>query len=177
MNAIASHAKLENMHRFLEHGPTGAVVEVGVYQGGSLHYLATRHPDRDFYGFDTFAGMPPESEFDNHHRQGDFQTSLAEVQQHFSELKNVVLIQGLYPDSDVLKPRPITLAHIDADLYSSTLNAMEEVLPRMAPGGRIYCDDAFQRTCHGATLAVCEFCTRHKLILLLDNDQHACIQV
>lgn len=38
--------------------PEGAVVECGVYNGGSVTKIARRFPDRTVYGFDSFEGLP-----------------------------------------------------------------------------------------------------------------------
>src|SRR5262249_53272903 len=74
-------------------------------------------------------------------------------------LGNVQLIKGYYPDSDTIRPDGIALAHVDVDLYSSTLNSLRHLWPLITPGGRIYCDDAFVSTCEGATKALCKFCS------------------
>lgn len=168
--------KLENMDRFLRSGPAGCVVEVGVYQGGSLRYLAERHPTRQFYGYDTFSGMPPVCGLDNHHKEGDFgNTSYEEVRTYLSDLPNVTLIKGFYPQSDTVRPPQIALAHVDVDIYQSTLDAFEHLAPRMTKNGRIYCDDAFVSTCHGATIAFCEFCGRHRRVPQFDAGTHASV--
>ena len=162
------------MSRFLSEGPAGIVIEVGVWKGGSLRYLAGAHPQRVFYGFDTFEGMPETCELDNHHRPGDFgNTSFEEVQRNFADLKNVVLTKGLFPGSDVTGDQPIAMVHCDVDIYVSTLNTFRHLWNRIVPGGRMYCDDAFQATCEGATLALCQFATEIKRIPQFDAGTHA----
>lgn len=166
------------MVRFLSESPQeGIVVEVGVWQGGSIRYLAERFPTRRFFGFDTFEGMPAECAYDNHHKKGDFgDTSFELAKSNLADLTNVQLIQGYFPDSDVgILSDPIVLAHVDVDIYESTLRAFEHLSPMMASGGRIYCDDAFIGTCHGATIAFCEFCGRLKRAPHFDPGSHATV--
>ena len=82
------------------------------------------------------------------------------------------MIKGLYPESDTIKPKPIALAHVDVDLYWSTYNAFCHLKPLMAQGGRIYCDDAFCRGSHGATIAMCRFAHEQSMPILLDKIAH-----
>ncbi len=162
------------MSRFLSQAPPGIVVEVGVWKGGSLKWLSQHHPDRMFYGFDTFQGMPSPAEVDNFHKRGDFSdTSLEDVQRSLSDVNNVILAKGLFPESDITSDQPIALVHCDVDLYESTIKTMRHLWPRVVSGGRIYCDDAFAPTCEGATLAVCEFAVEHRRTLKQDIGNHA----
>ncbi len=165
--------RLANMSRFIAQAPAGIIVEVGVWRGGSLRYLAEQHPRRTFYGFDTFEGMPESCDLDNHHRKGDFgNTSFEEVQRNLADLENVTLVKGLFPDSDVTGDQPIAMVHCDVDLYESTLNTFRHLAPRIVPGGRMYCDDAFQSTCAGATLALCQFAAETSRVPQFDLGSH-----
>lgn len=163
MQQIAANYKLEAMLRFIKTAPPGPIVEVGVYQGGSLARLAST--GRQCFGYDTFKGMPPLESSVDYCRRGDFNdTSLERVGHDLSKYENIKLIPGLYPESDTVNPTEVILAHVDVDLHSSTLNSLRHLWPQMARGGRIYLDDAFVETCHGATLALCEFCSETKAI-------------
>jgi hypothetical protein len=166
--------KLRNMARFIGEAPAGIVIEVGVWKGGSLRFMAERHKERQFYGFDTFQGLPEECEIDNFHRKGDFaDTSLEEALHNLRGLPNVLLTRGLFPASDITGDLPIAMVHCDVDLYESTLNTFRHLWPRIAPGGRLYCDDAFQHTCEGATLALCHFATEIGRVPQFDHGMHA----
>lgn len=158
MNRIAADVKMASMVRFLQNAPMGCIVEVGTYEGGSLVYLAEKFPSRQFYGYDTFTGIPTTCNLDNYHKAGDFRTSFQFVQNNLARFSNIKLIEGVYPTSDSIKPSPIALAHVDVDVYQSTYDSFNHLAPLMAKGGRIYCDDAFVGTCEGATLAVCRYC-------------------
>jgi len=172
-HTTADH-KLINMTRFLKAAPAGIVVEVGVWKGGSIGYLASIFPERQFFGFDTFEGMPESCSLDNHHKRGDFgDTSFEEVGRKLSGLSNVILVKGLFPASDVTAELPIAMVHCDVDLYESTLAVLRHFHARMQPGGRIYCDDAFQATCEGATLALCQFAAETKKVPQFDLGFHS----
>lgn len=168
-----ANGRLQNMSRFISQAPPGIIIEVGVWKGGSLRYLAENHPTRQFYGFDTFEGMPEACPLDNMHKKGDFgNTSFETVKQALSDLKNVTVIKGYFPASDVTGNLPIAMVHCDVDLYESTIRTFRHLWPRVVPGGRMYCDDAFQSTCEGATLALCEFATEIKRIPQFDLGTH-----
>ena len=166
--AVTVLEKLENMTKFLERAPEGIVVEVGVYQGGSLYYLAKRFPQRSFLGYDTFAGLPIPSGFDNHHKQGDFQADYLEVKENLA-LDNVKLYWEFFPTQVHQDLSNIAMAHLDVDLYHSTLNGLRFLYPRLVKGGRIYCDDVYVATCEGATKAYLEFCREMQMNVRSEN--------
>jgi hypothetical protein len=167
--------KLQNMVNWLEQAPDGPVVEVGVFEGGSLIYLASRFPNRQFFGFDTFEGCPIESELDNHHKAGDFRSDFETVKRACAHLKNITLVKGRYPESGECTPNGIVLAHIDCDMYQSTKDSVEKVFPLMAAKSRIYCDDCFVDTCYGATIAFQEVASKIGKPLKIDHGLHAAI--
>jgi O-methyltransferase len=170
--SLISPQRLDNLKAFLRVAPPGAVVEVGTYWGGTLRRLAVACPDRQCYGYDTFTGMPVASGKDNHYKEGDLQVDYDSVLTTMTGVGNVVLVRGLYPWSDYLRPCPVALAHIDVDIYSSTINAMRWIYDLMCPGGRIYCDDAGESECEGATAAMQEFSGEKGLTIEMDPDWH-----
>lgn len=169
---VTAPHKLQNLTRWLTQAPPGPVVEVGVFEGGSLIYLASRFPDRQFFGFDTFEGCPDPSDVDNHHKAGDFKSDFESVQRACSHLKNVTLVKGRYPESGNCTPTGIVLAHVDCDMYESTKGTLEKLFPLMAPVSRIYCDDCFVDTCYGATIAMQEVAATFKKPIKIDNGLH-----
>jgi O-methyltransferase len=167
---ITNKFKLDEMCQFLSM-VEGDVVEIGVFQGGSLVYMAKQFPNRHFYAYDTFEGMPNTSEYDNYHIKGDFKkTSYNFVKNVISNFDNITLIKGIYPESDNIKPK-IIMAHLDVDIYSSTLNSLNYLKNLIVSGGRIYCDDVFWKDCEGATKALIEFCYKEKIIPKMKKGQ------
>lgn len=95
----------------------GLFLEFGVWKGDSIRFLAKTLPDKHFYGFDTFKGLPEKwSEFYPKGHMGLNETPKVPV--------NVTLIEGLFQET--LAPfleehvEPASFVHLDADLYSST---------------------------------------------------------
>lgn len=133
----------------------GVGVELGVYQGGSLAAMAREAPDRQFYGFDTFEGLPAESwSKDEIHRPGEFaDTRFESVRRRMPG--NVTLIRGLFPQC-AIDTGQIAVAHVDFDFYESTRAAIEWLLPRMAARGAIVFDDYEWRNCPGVKRAIDE---------------------
>lgn len=118
---------------------TGLVLEFGVWHGSSLRMIATRFPDQQVHGFDTFEGLPEKWSEENpvgaYSSQGLPEDMPDNVQFH----------KGIF--SDTLPgfldthPGPIRLMNIDCDLYSSTKDIFEKVFDRVVPGTVIVFDE------------------------------------
>jgi hypothetical protein len=128
----------------LERAPAeGRFLEFGVADGSTLDFFARLRPDAEFFGFDSFVGLPEfwKDGFD----QGRFaQTRLPEVP------RNVELIQGWFCDTlPVFMARPgpnaeeIAFIHIDCDLYSSTRDVLMSCAPGLKPGTILAFDEYF----------------------------------
>jgi O-methyltransferase len=146
----------------------GAFVECGVFRGGSalammmaLQYRQCEN--REFYLYDTFAGMPLPEPIDVYH---DGRPALEEWQEKKSmdgrsgwvvstleETRSVVLRSG-YPANNVhlvegmvestipsVVPPEIALLRLDTDFYRSTKHELEHLYPRLQPGGILIIDD------------------------------------
>ena len=139
----------------------GCAAEVGVYRGGTLLFLAKTLLDRTVYGYDTFTGMPPEDPDIDKHRAGEFaNTSLGAVQQLLASENIVKLRPGVFPDSASGEvDETFCFVHIDGDLYSTTLAALEFFYPRLAVGGILAFDDYEWPMCPGVSKAINEFMT------------------
>lgn len=123
----------------------GILLEFGVDRGKSLSYFATRLPQRQFYGFDSFRGNPedwagwnaPKGVFD---RDGQ-QPTMPD---------NVSLVVGLYAESLPVwsgnHHEKIAFIHIDCDLYSSTKVIFDHLGQRLAPGAVLVFDEYFNYT-------------------------------
>jgi hypothetical protein len=145
----------------------GDFVECGVWRGGSMQaiawtLLAEGVKDRDLHLFDTFEGMPPPSEHDR--RTKDSRTADELLQQHdrthriwaYAGLEDVRegmaetaypqervhYVQGMVEDTvPAQAPDRIALLRLDTDWYSSTRHELEQLYPRLAPGGVLILDD------------------------------------
>lgn len=137
----------------------GAAAECGVYCGSTLRMLAKAAPDRRFFGFDTFTGLPAAMwSAGEVHQPGDFaDTSFDAVQQYMASCPHVRLVQGEFPASAGRQEREtFAFVHLDFDFYESTRAALEWFMPRMSPGGVILFDDYEWHRCPGVKRAVDE---------------------
>jgi predicted O-methyltransferase YrrM len=136
----------------------GEVAEVGVYKGGSARLIATYLPHKTVHLFDTFEGMPSTDPKKDCHQKGDFTVSFDIVKNYLSDLKNVRIYKGIFPDtSEPIQDKQFALVHVDVDIYTSIKACCEFFYPRMLPGGVIVFDDYAVKSCPGATQAVDEY--------------------
>jgi O-methyltransferase len=99
-----------------------------------------------FHGFDTFSGMPENNEGEDTLAPGSFAASRADVAAvcRTVGMKPPVLklISGLFADTaDQIGTSPAAIVHIDCDLYASTVDALNAILPRLTQGSVILFDD------------------------------------
>lgn len=127
---------LGNMAKYTREG---IILEFGVYKGKSIKIIAENTKNK-VYGFDSFNGLPEDW-------QGDFiKGSLAcDIPKNLPE--NVELVIGYFEDTleDFLKTHtdPITMIHIDCDIYSATKYILEKCHEQM-DDQCIICFDDFQ---------------------------------
>jgi len=121
---------------------SGDAAEVGVYRGGSAKVICQAKGDRNLHLFDTFEGLPHDSEVDWFFSKGDYSANYEEVKREFAKEKNVHLYKGLFPDTaGPVSDRTFSFVHLDVDLYSSTLACLSFFYDRMEKGGIIISHD------------------------------------
>lgn len=122
--------------------PVGPIVEVGVYRGGSAHWLekVAAHRGVALWLYDTFTGIPCKGSYDSHN-VGDFgDTSESYVRCRFSKAH---VVKGIFPQSaQDNAPTGISFAHLDVDQEQSYREAIAFLRPRMLPRGIMWFDDA-----------------------------------
>jgi predicted O-methyltransferase YrrM len=155
---------LESLLFYAERSPPGAIVEVGVYRGGSALLLSTLK--RDMYLYDTFEGIPFQGELDRDNEVGKFSETSAEMVQKL--LPEAKVIKGLFPDSLVAMP-PVSFVHADADQYESTKAILEVLPPLMVKGGMMLFDDFGHPGTEGCTRAVVE--CPYRVLLLAESSK------
>lgn len=117
-------------------------LEFGVFEGESLRWWsrALTHPDSELHGFDSFTGLP--ETFDAHsHPKGLFdrkgeppRVDDPRVRFHVGWFDETVP-RFKIPTHDQL------IVTLDADLYSSTRLALEQLAPAIRPGTILYFDE------------------------------------
>lgn len=107
-----------------EYEPEGWAAEFGVYTGYSLNIIAARMP---VIGFDSFEGLP--EDWRPGFAKGKF--ALDPRKQHPNLCgPQRMIVPGWFEDTAPKFPFPeLGLVHIDCDLYSSTVTALEAVTP------------------------------------------------
>jgi len=142
----------------------GNVAEFGVFMGHSALVLSDGITKcgaaKRLYLFDSFRGMPPTTQGLDSFQEGDFnETSFERVQHLFRDHGHVTLVAGFFSETlSRTETGPLAFCHIDCDLYSSVLESIQYVYPRLSTGGIVVFDDYGFRTCVGARKAVDEFC-------------------
>lgn len=163
-------ALCDSVEHVVRSGVPGAVVECGVWRGGSmmaaaLTLLRLDAADRDLYLFDTFAGMPPPTDDDTFSAYDGYSPSRrwrrrqrpeGHNRWHYvpaDDVRAAVLSTG-YPAERVhlvegrveetlpdRAPASIAVLRLDTDWYASTKHEMEQLYPRLSPGGVLIVDD------------------------------------
>lgn len=168
----------------------GAVVECGVWRGGSMMAAAMTLcsmgcGDRDLYMFDTFEttpaptgrdvdcwGIPAAVYFENAGAAGtpDSYLPIEEVRALLESTgyppDRLRFVPGLVEDTVPAEaPGEIAVLRLDTDWYGSTAHEMRHLFPRLAPGGVLIVDDYGHFK--GARDAVDEYLAEHDLHILL----------
>lgn len=135
--------------------PPGAIVEVGVYRGGSAARLAevATGQGRVLWLFDTFAGIPESTVGVDFHRVGDFDDTSAEIVRAAVPAASIV-VGDARETLPATETGPVAFAHVDCDQYETTRAVVRELVPRMVRGGLMVLDD--YGVLDGATRAVDE---------------------
>lgn len=168
----------------------GAIVECGVWKGGSMAaaaitLLRIKDPTRDLYLFDTFEGMtePAAKDVDYSGRQastvlseeagtrcGDapleqvrevlYATGYPKERIHFVRGRVEETIPASVPDS-------ISLLRLDTDWYESTRHELFHLYPRLSKAGVIIIDDYGHW--QGCRQACDEYFSRNRIPILLNR--------
>ena len=128
----------------------GSFAEFGVYRGGCTFMVLSEcrpHPNRSYFLFDTFAGIPS-SRLTPQEVQAGFggrlaDASTAEVQERLAQWKDVIrLVPGdVFETLAATETGPLAFVHLDLNASAPTELALRYVWSRLVPGGMIVFDD------------------------------------
>ena len=156
--SLISPSTLRELCTAASWAPPGAIVEIGVYQGGSALalYQVAQEQARALYLYDTFAGHPYHDDVRDHalHPLGRF-ADAADPDALRAMMPGAVVVVGIFPESLVPMP-PVAFVHADTDIYESTRAICERMPPLMVPGGVLWFDDYSQHETQGCRMAVDE---------------------
>lgn len=170
-------------------GVPGAIVECGVWRGGSslMAALALTQlgvADRTLHLFDTFEGMSPPTDRDRVYTGASATDRLAVAERTpgawndwcFATLEDVqqTMTVAHYPHVEYVQgpvettlpgraPDQIALLRLDTDWYESTLHELRHLYPKLAPGGVLIIDDYGHW--QGARAAVDEYFSGQPILL------------
>jgi len=170
----------------------GAIVECGVWKGGSMlacaeTLLHVGECGRDLFLYDTFEGMPPPDQVDetiNNRKASqlldqntDKTANLIWAYSNLEEVQTTIQSSG-YPTDKIhyvvgkveetiptTIPQQIALLRLDTDWYSSTRHELIHLFPRLVSGGVLIIDD--YGYWKGARKAVDEYFTQTGIPILL----------
>ena len=175
-------------------GIPGAIVECGVWKGGSMFAAAltlVKHnaAKRELYLFDTFEGLPRPGERDVTNsgksalktwktvNDGDEGSDWCRA--GIDEVRGVMESSGFPPEhihyvAGMLErtipeqaPEEIALLRLDTDWYESTKHELVHLWPRLSVGGVLILDD--YGSWRGARDAVDEYLEEHRVPVLLQR--------
>ncbi len=161
----------------LQEGVAGDLIETGVWRGGSCIFMrailaAHGITNRKVYVADSFEGLPkPDEEKyaadkgDKHYVHPFLAVSQADVQSNFQKYglldEQVVFLKGWFKDSLPKAPiEKLSILRLDGDMYASTIDALDNLYPKLSQGGFCIIDDYALPCCESA---VTDYRAKHKI--------------
>jgi len=152
----------------------GEIIELGVWRGATTRRIGAvmkkSGVDKKIYACDSFEGFGTDtitnedtSLFRSANRLKKKFTAAGDVpkvlEQFFGHYKiKGFCIEGFFSNSlKAIEGEKFCFAHVDCDAYSSHVDCLNFIYPRLSPGGYIVFDDYNEKKWPGATKAIDEF--------------------
>lgn len=136
----------------------GDLIETGVWRGGSCIFMrailaAFGVNNRKIFVADSFEGLPPPDiekypadKGDIHYKQRLLAVTKEEVENNFRKYdlldEQVVFLKGWFKDTLPKVPiEKLSVIRLDGDMYSSTMEALDNLYPKLSAGGFCIIDD------------------------------------
>lgn len=117
----------------------GDIIEIGSCSGESTvimrKILVDNNADKQIYAFDSFQGLPEIKHSDQVYKKGDMAASLEKFNNNFDKLglERPITVKGWFENTlHQNLPKKIAFVLLDADLYESTLTALNAIYKRMS---------------------------------------------
>lgn len=142
----------------------GALVDCGVWNGGSTAMMAAAASTRPVWAFDSFEGLPTPDERDGPDALTweascvGREENVAEALRRFARSDRLRIVKGWFDESlpaYASAVGPIALLHADGDWYESVRATLDNMYEGVSPGGYVVVDD--YNVWSGARQAVDEF--------------------
>jgi O-methyltransferase len=160
---------LGELEKTLQAGTAGDIVEFGCYLGTTslfIRRLLDKYGSaKQFHVYDSFEGLPPKvaqdsSPVGDDFRAGELSVSRKQLleQFHKARLQPPLVHKGWFSDLTPGEvPDTIAFAFLDGDFYSSIIDSLRLVWPRMQDGGIITIDDSGREALPGVDQAIRDF--------------------
>ncbi len=142
----------------LANGVPGDLIETGAWRGGSGIFMcavleAFGEAERLVWVADSFAGLPkPDGRYQQDHGDAHWRfhsvlaIPLEVVKANFARYglltERVRFLEGWFKDTLPAAPiEHLAIMRLDGDMYSSTIDVLENLYPRLSPGGYAIIDD------------------------------------
>jgi O-methyltransferase len=164
--------------------PTGALIEVGVWRGGTGAVIAEQARRCDIrepvYLCDTFAGVVKAGHNDSDYKGGEHADADATTVQRLLDmhvLPNARILKGVFPDETgyMVSEQTFRFCHIDVDVYRSAADITAWIWPMLVSGGIIVYDDYGFENCQGITKHVNEQIGSRDRFVLHNLNGHAVV--
>jgi len=157
---MVGHRRLDNLQKcisdVLENNVPGDLIETGAWRGGASIFMravlkARGVMDRVVWVADSFQGLPPPQSSTDGNDLSDveyLQVSLEQVKANFAKFglldEQVRFLPGWFKDTLPKAPvQKLAILRLDGDLYSSTMDALENLYSKVSRGGYVIVDDYF----------------------------------
>ena len=145
---------------------SGSLIEIGSYKGGGALHISNACPTRPIFVCDTFEGfadLKMDPSLDRLFKKEQYSDSSLETVKApwVDKGRDVRWVRGYFPESAAnMEISNISFAHVDTDLYESTINTLNYLRPRLIEKSIVVLDD-YLRGADGLIRAVREFTTAH----------------
>ncbi len=170
----------------------GAIVECGTWKGGMIAGIAdVLGSKRDYYLFDSFAGLPPAKEIDGvgaiqwqmdvtsdrYFNNCTAKLSDAQRAMSLSCANTIHIVEGWFEDSlpISLPSQNIALLRLDCDWYDSTMTCLEYLFPKVIVNGIIVLDDYY--TWDGCSKALHDYLSKYSRLERIMQHNQICYLV
>lgn len=153
----------ECIRNVLKDDVAGDFIETGVWRGGAVIFMraclkALGNTQKTVWVADSFEGLPPPDDNypadkdDIHHTINELAVSKEQVIENFQKYglldDQVKVLKGWF--SETLPKAPIeslSIIRLDGDMYSSTIDAISNLYPKLSLGGYLIVDDYCLKGC------------------------------
>lgn len=169
----------------LENDIQGDFIETGVWRGGACMYVAKifqelKITDRNIWICDSFQGLPvPDPKYihdigDKLHTIQELVVSLNQVKNNFIEYNllsdQTKFVKGWFCDTLPHINAKFAIIRLDGDMYSSTIDALNNLYNKLSPGGYVIVDD--YSCCKNCKAAVDDYRAEHNIMSpLIETDR------